>query len=141
MINSRAISSSQQQSGTAAWPRLVLTIAAWVEILVGASFVLVLQSQSQLLFGTSLDDAGAGFGRVAGFALIALGVACLPSKIAVTRLHAARVLLVYNIGAAILFAWIGLTTSLAGVVLWPVVTLHTVLAIALALSFTKDHGQ
>lgn len=115
----------------------VLKIAAWVEIVVGASFVFVLQSQSQLLFGTPLDDAGAGFGRLSGLALIALGVACLPS-VAETSQRAVRVLLVYNIGAAILFAWIGVTTSLRGVVLWPVVIVHTVLAIALGLSLIKD---
>ena len=115
----------------------VVKIAAWVEIIVGASFVLMLQSQSQLLFGVALDDAGAGFGRLSGFALIALGVACLPAKNAETNQRGARVLLVYNIAAAILIAWVGVTTSLRGVVLWPVVIMHTVLAIALGLSLIK----
>jgi hypothetical protein len=115
----------------------VLLIAAWIEIIVGASFVLALNAQTQLLFGTTIEGPGAAFARLAGIALIALGVACLPSRLEGTRQHPVRVLLFYNIGAAILFAWIGATTTLWGVVLWPVVILHGVLAVALALSLVR----
>ena len=36
-----------------AWHRPAVMIAAWVEILVGASFLLVPNAQSQFLFGTT----------------------------------------------------------------------------------------
>lgn len=119
------------------WQRTVLLIAAWFEIFVGASFVFALDAQSQLLFGVAAEGAGAGFGRLAGIALIAMGVACLPSRLEKSRRHVARLLLVYNIGAASLIAWIGLTTTFHGVVLWPIVFVHTVIALALALSLRQ----
>ncbi len=125
------------QAENATWHRSVLLLAAWFEIMVGASFVLALDAQSQLLFGATTDGPGAGFARLAGIALIGLGVACLPSRFAERRRHAMRVLLVYNIAAAFLIAWIGATTDLRGVVLWPVVIVHAVLAIALAFSLRQ----
>lgn len=134
--DSRVRSSSDSQ-GKATWQRTVLLIAAWFEILVGASFVLALNLQSQMLFGATVEGAGAGFGRLAGIALIGLGVACLPAKLEEARQRAVRVLFVYNIGAAILIAWIGATTTFSGVVLWPIVLVHAVIALALALSLRQ----
>ena len=119
-------------------PRTVLMLAAWFEILVGASFVLALNAQSQLLFGTTNAGPGACFARLAGIALIGLGIACLPARLEEPRPHAVRVLFFYNIGAAILLAWIGVTTTLWGVVLWPIVIVHAVIAIALALTLRPD---
>ena len=49
-----------------------------------------------------------------------------------------RSLLLFNIGATIFFAWIALATTFRGVGLWPVVILHAVIAIALALSFRHE---
>ena len=126
-----------QSQDKATWQRTVLMMAAWLEIIVGVSFVLALNAQSQLLFRETLEGPGAAFGRLSGLALIALGVACLPSKIEGMRQHPVRVLLFYNIGAAILFAWIGVTTTSWGIVLWPVVILHTVVAVALAVSLRR----
>ena len=120
------------------WRRTTLMIAAWVEILVGVSFVLATNGQSQFVFATTLDGAGAGFARLAGIGLIALGIACLPSDIAETNRRAVRTLLVFNIAATILFAWIGVATTLRGVMLWPVTILHAVLALALAFSLSRE---
>lgn len=116
-------------SGGTTWHRTAVILAAWVEILVGASFVLVPNGQSQLVFGAALEGAGIHFARLAGIGLIGLGIASLGG----TRESAARALLIFNIAATILFAWIGVATTFRGVVLWPVVILHAVLAIVLAL--------
>ncbi len=121
-----------------AWNQTAVRMAAWIEIIVGASFILALNTQSQLIFGTTTEGSGVHFAQLAGIALIALGIACLPSNHAATRRVAVRTLLIYNIAAAIFFAWIGFATTLRGVVLWPVVILHTVLAIVLALSLRKE---
>ena len=120
------------------WRRTTLMIAAWVEIMVGVSFVLAVNGQSQFVFGTTLDGAGAGFARLAGIGLIALGIACLPSDHVETNRRAVRTLLVFNIAATILFAWIGVATTFRGVMLWPVVILHALLAIALAFSLSRE---
>lgn len=121
------------------WNRTVLMIAAWFEILVGASFFLVPEAQTQLLFGATLEGTGVLFARFSGIALIALGCACLPSKHSETQHLAVRVLLVFNLAVAIYFAWIALATTFRGVMLWPVVTMHAVLAISLARDKSTNH--
>lgn len=122
----------------ATWNQTAVRLAAWIEIIVGASFIFATYAQSQLIFGTTTEGSGVHFAQLAGIALIALGIACLPSNHAGTRRIATRTLLVYNIAASIFFAWIGVATTLRGVVLWPVVILHAVLAIVLTLSLRKE---
>jgi hypothetical protein len=117
----------------ATWHRTALLLAAWVEIIVGASFVLAFKGQSQLVFGATVEGTGALFARLAGIGLIGLGLACLPSSVAGTQRVAVRGLFIFNVLATILFAWIGVATTFRGVVLWPVVILHAFLAIVLAL--------
>jgi hypothetical protein len=112
-------------------------IAALVEIVVGISFVLATNTQSQLVFGEVPNGPGILFARLAGIGLIGLGIACLPSNVAETQRNAVRSLFIFNIAATILFAWIGLATTFRGVVLWPVVILHAVLALALAPSLKR----
>lgn len=115
-----------------------IRIAAWFEIIVGASFIFILNGQSQFIFGAATDGAGVHFARLAGIALISIGIACMPSKIAGTNKTAVRGLLIFNIGVTILFAWVALTTAFRGVILWPVVIVHAVIAIALALSLGSE---
>jgi hypothetical protein len=132
------MSLSSHQKRKAAWHRTAVMLAAWVEIIVGASFLLALNAQSQLIFGATPEGIGDTWARFAGIALIGLGIACLPSNLAGTR-QGVRGLLVFNIGATIFFAWVALATMFQGVILWPVVILHAVISIALALSLR--HGD
>ena len=132
-----AMSVSSQRTRNAAWHQTAVVIAAWVEIIVGASFILVPNAQSQLVFAATIDGAGVHFARLAGIGLIGLGLASMPSSLAGIRRDAVRALLVFNIAATIFFAWIGVATTFRGVVLWPVVILHAVIAIALALSLRR----
>src|SRR5262245_17067245 len=67
-----------------AWHRTALMLAAWVEIVVGISFLLVPHAQSQMIFGTTPEGIGVTWARFAGIALIGLGIACLPSNLAGT---------------------------------------------------------
>ena len=136
MDQSLGMSLSSDKTQKAAWPRTAVLIAAWIEIIVGISFILALNGQSQLIFGTTTEGSGVHFAQLAGIALISLGIACLPSSDAATQRVAARSLLIYNIAATIFFAWIGVATTLRGIVLWPVVILHTLLAIVLGMSLS-----
>jgi hypothetical protein len=129
-----ALSVSSHQRRKAVWPRTALMMAAWFEILVGASFILVLDGQSQFLFGTTPEGVGVYFGRFAGIALIGLGLACIPANLEGTHRRAVQGLLIFNIGVTIFFAWIAVATTFRGVILWPVVIMHAVISIALALS-------
>jgi len=70
-------------------------------------------------------------GRVAGGALLALGVACWLARDD-TQSRAARglvaAMLIYNIAVAAFLAYSGLGLGLHGVTLWPVVIVHAVMA-------------
>src|SRR5215510_15077748 len=131
------ISLSSPQGRKATWHRTAVMLAAWVEIIVGASFLLVPNAQSQLIFGATPEGIGDTWARFAGVALIGLGIACLPSNLAGTR-QGVRGLLVFNIGATIFFAWVAVATTFQGVILWPVVILHAVITTVLAPSLRNQ---
>jgi hypothetical protein len=126
------MSLSSHQKRKAAWHRTAVMMAAWLEIIVGASLLLAPNVLSQFLFGATPEGIGLLFARFAGIGLIGLGIACLPSNLAGTRQFATRGLFVFNIAATIFFAWVAVATTFRGVMLWPVVILHAVITIALA---------
>jgi len=86
-----------------------------------------------LLLGSPLDtSAAAMLGRVAGAALLALGVACWLARDD-TQSRAARglvvAMLMYNIPATAVLAFAGIGLGLHGVALWPAVVLHAAMAV------------
>jgi hypothetical protein len=106
--------------------RFVVMAAAWLEIIVGASLVVVPDVLCMLLFATKPEGIGVPLARFAGFGLLALGIACLPST--ATSRRGVVGLFVFNVGVTILFAWVGIVTTVHGFLLWPVVILHAVIA-------------
>ena len=110
--------------------RYVVRAAAWFEIVVGVIFVTVPDIPCLLVFGAKPESIGRPLAHWVGVALIALGIACLPSKSAVSNQNAVLGLFVFNVGATILFAWVGVVT-IHGSALWPVVILHAVITVAL----------
>ena len=126
------------QGRKAAWHITIVKMAAWFEIIVGASFVLALNAQSQFLFGATFEGIGALFARFAGIALIGLGITSMPSNLSGVSRSAVRGLFVFNIGATIFFAWVAVATTFQGFGLCPVVMLHAIIAIALALSLRHE---
>lgn len=122
----------------------VVVTAAWLEIVAGVAFLTLPHVLCRLLFATTPEGIGTTLARFAGVALVALGIACLPSTVAGSRRRAVQGLLTYNVGVAILLAWVGVGTTLHGVLLWPAVLLHAVIAAALLLPFltrTPGSGQ
>jgi hypothetical protein len=113
--------------------RSVVAAAAWFEMGVGAIFLSAPSAPSQLLFAAQTDGATMPLARFAGVGLLGLGIACLPSKDGPRR-SAVLALLVFNLGVAILFAWLGTATTLRGVLLWPAMILHAVIATTLLLT-------
>jgi hypothetical protein len=122
---------SSRQRRKAAWNRTVVMLAAWLEIVVGVSLLVDLNSQSQGLFGVTPDGVGVPIARFAGIGLISLGIACLPSKATEPQRGAVRGLFVFNLGATVVFAGVAMASPFRGVVLVPVVILHAVITIVL----------
>jgi hypothetical protein len=119
--------------------KTVVIAAAWLEIVVGASIVTVPNVPCRLLFATTPEGVGIPLARFAGVALVALGIACLPSKAAGSPRSAVLGLLVFNVGATVLLAWVAIANTFRGIVLWPVVVLHALIAAALLTQFlTRD---
>src|SRR5215472_16218419 len=111
--------------------RVVVGAAAWLEIIVGALFLTIPDVLCVLLFGAKPEAVGVPLGRFAGIALIALGIACLPSGDGRSRRNVVLGLFAFNAGVALLFACVGIVSALHGFLLWPAVILHTIIAGAL----------
>jgi hypothetical protein len=79
----------------------------------------------RLLFGAELTGAGVIMSRIAGIALIGMGVACWPSNSASQPLNG---MLTYSTLAMLYLTYIGVRGELAGVLLWPAVVVHAILS-------------
>jgi len=110
--------------------RYVVKVAAWLEIVAGVILVTVPDIACLLVFGAKPESIGRPLAHWVGVALVALGIACLPSKAGESQRSAVLGLFVFNTGTTILFAWVGVVT-IHGFALWPVVILHAVIAVAL----------
>ena len=111
----------------------LLKLTGIIETATGLGLVAVPSVVVRLLLGSPLDTSAAVMlGRVAGAALLALGVACWLARDD-TQSRAARglvvAMLMYNLVATAVLAFAGIGLGLHGVVLWPAVVLHAVMAI------------
>ena len=111
----------------------VLVLAAVGEVATGVALLLVPSLVGQLLLGTDLTGMAATVARVAGIALIGLGVACWPGP---PRLG----MLVYSAAVTVILAYVGVSGASSGVLLWPAVVLHAILTALLARVATSDEG-
>jgi hypothetical protein len=110
----------------------VVKSAAWLEIIVGAVFILWPAIPCLLLFGATPENIGWALARWVGVSLVGLGVAFLPSRITGSQPRAVSGLLLFNIGLFVLLAWVGLKAPTHGFLLWPGVILHFLISLALA---------
>jgi hypothetical protein len=102
----------------------VLVLAAVAEIATGLTLLIVPPLVGRLLLGEDIVGVAATVARVAGIALIALGIACWPGPPRVG-------MLVYSAAVAAFLAYVGFAGG-GGVLLWPAVVLHAVLTALLA---------
>jgi len=72
------------------------------------------------LLGEELTGVAVPVARVAGIALVALGIACWPGSPLVG-------MVTYSAVVALYLSYLGFVGSLAGVFLWPAVVLHVIL--------------
>jgi hypothetical protein len=109
-----------------------LTLTAIIEAATGLALIAVPAIVVRLLLGAEISGASIPLGRVAGAALLALGVACWLARDD-TQSRAARGLVVamltYNIATTAVLACAGFGLGLHGVALWPAVVLHAAMAV------------
>ena len=103
----------------------LLIFTGVAEAATGIALLLVPALVGHLLLGAELAGVSIVVARVAGIALLALGVGCWPGP-------ASLGMLAYNALGTVYFAYLALGGEWAGPLLWPVIGLHTVLTIFLA---------
>jgi len=113
-------------------PKPLFIVTAVVEAGAGLALALAPSVLVSLLIGASLDMPGMVVARIAGVALLSLGLACWLTRNdgqsrAATGLTTA--LLLYNVAAVALLAYAGTGLGLSGIGLWPAVVLHAALAV------------
>jgi hypothetical protein len=109
-----------------------LTLTAIIEAATGLALIAVPAIVVRLLLGAEISGASVPLGRVAGAALLALGVACWLACDD-SQSHTARglvvAMLMYNIPATAILAFAGIALGLHGVALWPAVVLHAAMGV------------
>ena len=122
--------------------RRVLAFAAVVEVATGFALIAVPPLVITLLLGASPSSEGTRVARVAGVALLALGVACWPGRQPVEPASpAVRAMLLYNILIALYLAALAIVRHAGGPLLWPAVVLHAVVAVLLIWTGREEGGS
>jgi hypothetical protein len=110
----------------------LLKLTAIIETATGLALIAVPAIVVRLLLGAEISGASIPLGRVAGAALLALGVACWlarDDRQSRTARGLVVAMLMYNIVATAVLAFAGLGLGLHGIALWPAVILHAVMAV------------
>jgi len=106
----------------------LLIFTGVAEAATGLALMVVPVLVGRLLLGNELTGVSVVVARVAGIALLALGVGCWPGP-------ASLGMLTYNAIGTVYFAHLALGGQWAGPLLWPVVGLHAVLTILLGCAW------
>jgi hypothetical protein len=111
----------------------VIVLVAVGEAVTGLALLTVPSLVGQLLFGAELNGVALAVARVAGIALIALGIACWPGPPLVG-------LLTYSAAVTLYLAYLGIAGGLSGALLLPAVVLHAVLSVLLGRVWLKKRN-
>jgi hypothetical protein len=112
----------------------VLIFAAVAETVMGLALLTVPSLVGQLLLGKELAGVAIPVARVAGVALIALGIACWPGPPLVG-------MLIYGVAVALYLAYLGFAGEFVGVLLWPAIALHAVLSVLLGRAWLTTEAR
>ena len=111
-----------------------------IEAAAGVALIAVPSLVGHLLLGAELAGDSIVVARIAGIALLALGVSCWLAhwdgqSCAARGLITAMV--IYNLGAVVVLGAAGIRSQHAGVALWPAVILHAAMAVWCITSLLK----
>ena len=111
--------------------RTLTLLAAVLEVTVGCALIASPNLVAQLLIGATLSSGGIAIGRVAGFGLLSLGLACWPSADAVSA-HVIIALFLYNLLASFYIGYLRIVEGFVSYLLWPACAIHASMALLLA---------
>jgi hypothetical protein len=106
----------------------LLRISSAAEAITGFAAIIIPSRVIQLLFGVEVSGVAPTISRLAGIALLSLGIACWPGE---HFMPALRAMSLYNLLVAIFFIYIGLCSSFVGILLWPAGIFHFGIAVLL----------
>src|SRR5688572_6270959 len=124
--------------------RMLLAIVALMETVAGLGLILSPDPTMQFLFGGRPDGVGMMMGRVAGVALVALGIACWRARAdsgGEARAGTVGAITVYNAGAGALLVLFAVTGQAAGLGVWSAALLHLALAAGFLASQRRPGSQ
>jgi hypothetical protein len=104
--------------------KAALVFAALAEAVTGLLLLIVPSQAGDLLLGEALTGVAIPIARVAGIALIGLGIACWPGPPLIGMLAYSATVMLY-------LTFLGLAVGLGGALLWPAVLLHILLTAGL----------
>lgn len=107
------------------------TFAAALESATGLALITSPPLVARLLLGQGISGAGTAISRVAGIALLSLGLACWPARYDTASISAGRGLMTYNLLVALYLLGVGIGGGFTGMLLWPAVALHALLTLLL----------
>jgi hypothetical protein len=123
-------------------PKLLLVVTAVVEGATGLCLFVLPALLFALLFGWEQATVDANFvGRIAGASLLAMGIASWMARDdALTPAQRGLLagILVYNAATAMLLAFAGVVLKMVGILLWPALALHAILAVWCVRSLWPD---
>ena len=105
----------------------LLGLAAVLEGATGLVLMIYPALVAQVLFGEGVSGAGQALSRVAGIALLALGVACWPDREAGNAsTRSTGAMLTYSLLVTLYLVYLGVVAHLGGILLWPAVVVRAV---------------
>ena len=116
----------------------LLVLAAVLEGVTGLTLMIAPAVVTRLLLAADLSAGGAAVGRVAGCALVALGIACCSGREpASCSTPALRAMLAYNLLVTCYLTFLGIGGDLVGLLLWPAAAIHGLLTLLLVREWFK----
>lgn len=116
---------------------LLLVIASLGEVATGAIVLAYPPIAARALFAADISGAGVTLSRIAGVALIGLGVACWPRD---NALQASYGMLAYSTLVMLCLAVAG-AGGTVGFLLWPAVVVHAILSVALVFAIRRTRAS
>ena len=113
--------------------KLFLLVTAFVEAATGLGLLILPAALFAILLGLEQATVDAIFvGRIAGAALLAIGIASWMARsdtLTPAQSGLLTGILIYNAAASMLLAFAGAVLKMIGVLLWPAVALHAILTV------------